>query len=140
MTNKSGIDAQTLARLFKAASTAMHNAHAPYSKFTVGAALLTEDGQIITGCNVENASYGAAVCAERTAIGAAVSQGHKKFSAILVTTNAQDSIIAAPCGICRQTLVEFNRDMTVICRSQNGEEKTYSAGELLPHAFTADDL
>ncbi len=138
MTNKNSIGKETPNRLFAAATTAMENAHAPYSGFTVGAALLTDSGDIITGCNVENASYGATICAERTAIAAAVAQGHKSFSAICVTTTAATP--TPPCGICRQTLIEFNPNMTVICRSQNGKEKTYSAGDLLPHAFTADDL
>ncbi len=138
MTNKTTPGKEDTNRLFAAATQVMHNAHAPYSGFTVGAALLTESGDIITGCNVENASYGATICAERSAIAAAVAQGHKNFTAICVTTAADSA--TPPCGICRQTLMEFNPDMTVICRSQNGEEKTYSAKALLPHAFTADDL
>jgi cytidine deaminase len=138
MTNKTTLGKEETNRLFAAATRAMHNAHAPYSGFTVGAALLTESGDIITGCNVENASYGATICAERSAIAAAVSQGHKTFSAICVTTAAGSA--TPPCGICRQTLVEFNRDMTVICHSQHGEQKIFSAGDLLPHAFTSDDL
>ncbi len=138
MTNKNPVGIEEMNRLFAAATQAMHNAHAPYSGFTVGAALLTESGDIVTGCNVENASYGATICAERTAIAAAVAQGHRNFTAICVTTAADST--TPPCGICRQTLVEFNHDMTVICRSQHGEQTTYSAGELLPHAFTAADL
>jgi len=138
MTNKNSLGKEVSDRLFAAATQAMQNAHAPYSGFTVGAALLTESGEIVTGCNVENASYGAAICAERSAIAAAVSQGHKNFSAICVTTAADSA--TPPCGICRQTLIEFNRDMTVICRSQHGKEHVFTASELLPHAFTSDDL
>ncbi|MBV1866059.1 MAG: cytidine deaminase [Rhodobacteraceae bacterium] len=136
MTNE--LSTETIDRLFAAATKAMHNAYAPYSKFTVGAALLLENGDIIAGCNVENASFGGTICAERTAIGAAVSQGHRDFKAICVTTTAD--VVVSPCGICRQSLIEFNRKMIVICTTQNGQRQTFKAGELLPHAFTSEDL
>lgn len=136
MTNE--LSTETVDRLFAAATKAMHNAYAPYSKFTVGAALLLENGDIVAGCNVENASFGGTICAERTAIGAAVSQGHRNFTAICVTTAAD--VVVSPCGICRQSLIEFNRDMIVICATQSGERQTFKAGDLLPHAFTSDDL
>jgi len=136
MTNE--LSTETVDRLFAAATKAMHNAYAPYSKFTVGAALLLENGDIVAGCNVENASFGGTICAERTAIGAAVSQGHRNFKAICVTTAAD--VVVSPCGICRQSLIEFNHDMIVICATQSGERQTFKARDLLPHAFTSDDL
>lgn len=116
------------------AIAAMENAYVPYSNFTVGAALLLKNGEIITGCNVENASFGATCCAERTAINAAVAAGHKEFQAIAVT-NATDTKIT-PCGICRQVIYEFGADIPVISSNQSGEYRVFSISDLLPHAFT----
>lgn len=118
------------------AIAAMEQAHAPYSKFTVGAALLMEDGSIIRGANIENASFGATTCAERSAISAALSQGHKGIKAVCVT-NATDTKIT-PCGICRQVIYEFGCDIPVICTNQSGEFMIHSISALLPHAFTLD--
>ncbi|CBY15877.1 unnamed protein product, partial [Oikopleura dioica] len=95
------------------------NAYAPYSKFRVGASLLTTDGQIITGCNVENLAYGSTTCAERTAVCKAVSEGYRKFSACLITSDLKDWIF--PCGNCRTTLEEFG-DLTLILSKNEGQE------------------
>jgi cytidine deaminase len=111
----------------------MNSAHAPYSDFHVGASILYDDGSIITGCNVENASFGATICAERTALAAGVAQGKPAISAICVT-NKTDTMIT-PCGICRQVIWEFSQTVPVICSNQNGEHKILTIGELLPHAF-----
>lgn len=111
------------------------NAYAPYSRFYVGAALLAADGRIFTGCNVENASYGLANCAERVAIGKAVSDGAREFLAIAVT-GPDDTLAAAPCGACRQVLYEFAPDMPLVMPSANadGYEVT-TTDALLPGAF-----
>ena len=130
------LDQETINTLFGAAKTAMANAYAPYSKFTVGAALLMKDGQIVTGCNIENASFGVTACAERSAISAAISNGVSDIQAVCVT-NATDTKIT-PCGICRQAIYEFGRDIPVICTNQSGDYDIFSIAELLPHAFTLD--
>lgn len=120
--------------LHEAALVAMRNAYAPYSKFHVGAALLTEDGQVIAGCNVENASYPAGTCAERAAIGAAVAAGHQRFRAVLISTAADTP--TPPCGVCRQVLAEFGMDLIVIARTTQGAEARWVLADLLPHPFT----
>lgn len=114
------------------AKKAYANSYAPYSRFCVGAALLTEDGQIFLGCNIENASYGATNCAERTAIFKAVSEGYRKFDKIAVA--AKDGSTAYPCGICLQVMNEFMPDGTVILEKDN-ECTEYSVKSLLPFGF-----
>ncbi|KAF9224219.1 cytidine deaminase [Gyrodon lividus] len=138
--------------LIKAAIQAKEHAYVPYSKFRVGAALLCEDGTVIKGTNVENASYGAGICAERTAIVKAVSEGNKEFSAIAVTSDVPSPI--SPCGICRQFIREFcHLDMPVLLvpadypkKGDDGEavegggilEET--VGGLLPYSFGPEEL
>lgn len=131
--NQNRRDARSTRRLLVAAKTAQRHAHAPYSKFRVGAALLTKSGQIYTGCNVENASYGLTICAERVAITKAVSDGHRQFQAIAVVCPSRKP---TPCGACRQFLAEFG-DMTVICADSRNTKRaqTYRLAELLPYAF-----
>lgn len=119
--------------LLAAATRARERAYAPYSGFAVGAALLGESGQIYSGCNVENASYGATLCAERTALGAAIVAGEKRFLAIAVI--AEGSAPCAPCGICRQVLSEFGDDMEVIMANLAGAVEIRTVGQLLPSAF-----
>jgi cytidine deaminase len=114
-------------------------AYAPYSNFPVGAALLGRSGRVYTGCNVENAAYPLATCAERTAVTKAVSEGERAFEAIAVVT----AIGAAPCGACRQILREFagpEGDLRVIVADTAGHSRTYTIAELLPEAFTPDQL
>jgi cytidine deaminase len=120
-------------KLIAAAKAAQRNAHAPYSKFHVGAALLTKSGKVYTGVNVENASYGLTNCAERVAIGKAVSEGHRKFRAIAVVA---PSSALSPCGACRQVMAEFG-EMVVICADSRNlrRVKVHLVSELLPHAF-----
>ena len=108
-------------------------AYIPYSHFPVGAALECEDGYVATGCNVENASYGLAICAERTAAVKAVSEGHRKFKRIVIAGRGDD--FCYPCGACRQFLYEFGPDMEVICLNKNGEAKRLNIRELLPCGF-----
>ncbi len=125
-------------RLFEAAEQARQRAHAPYSKFQVGAALWCDDGSIVQGCNVENASYGLTVCAERNAIGSAVLQ-QKKPIAVAIVVDSRDP--TPPCGMCRQVLAEFgSASMPVASSTSSGKEAKWSLGELLPHAFTRSFL
>jgi len=131
-------DTPTLAALRAAAFAAMENAYAPYSKFRVGAALLTPAGEIVAGCNVENASYPAGTCAERAAIGAAVARGLRAFTHVVVATEA--SAPTPPCGICRQVLQEFAPQCRVISVTRAGAEAEWTLAELLPHAFEPKSL
>lgn len=119
--------------LVAAAREARTHAYAPYSGFCVGAALLCASGKIYTGCNVENVSYGGTICAERSAICAAVTAGERDFRAIAVSSAGKP---VTPCGICRQVLAEFSKsgDLTVICAG-DAEYKTYVLSALLPDAF-----
>ncbi|XP_071765229.1 cytidine deaminase [Centroberyx gerrardi] len=114
-------------------------AYCPYSRFPVGAAILTVDGAIITGCNVENASYGLTVCAERTAVQRAVVEGHRLFTAIAVTCDIKDRFVG-PCGACRQVLMEFGSDWIVYLTKPDGSYKETSLSELLPLAFSPAHL
>lgn len=120
--------------LVKAAFEARQNAYAPFSGFKVGAALLTEEGKVYKGCNIEVSTYSGTLCAERNAVFKAVSEGERNFKAIAVTANTEDYVY--PCGICRQVLAEFCKDgLKVICANSEGEYNTYKLGELLPKAF-----
>lgn len=126
-------------KLIELAKTARSFAYIPYSKFGVGAVLVTEDGEEILGCNVENASYGLSNCAERTAIFKAVSDGKRKFKKLVVIGDTEGPI--APCGACRQVISEFCRpDMPVILANMKGDIKETTVGQLLPWAFTPMDL
>jgi cytidine deaminase len=126
-------------KLAKIAIDARGNAYAPYSKFKVGAAVLTVDGSIYTGCNIENASYGATNCAERTAIFKAVSEGHKKIKAIAVVGDMSTNTY--PCGICRQVIVEFaTEDIEIILVKNEENYIIKTMEEILPGAFTKGDL
>ena len=118
--------------LLSAARDARDRAYAPYSNFRVGAALDTGDGNVIVGSNVENASYGLSMCAERAAIFAAVSAGFRDFAAIAVA--GPDGALTSPCGACRQVLAEFNPSMSVVFTAPGGTVST-SVAELLPHSF-----
>ena len=120
------------------AKDAMKNAYAPYSRFKVGAAVLTKDGVVFKGCNIENASYGATNCAERTAIFKAVSEGHREFEKIAIVASSGD--YASPCGICRQVLAEFMPEGKVILYSEETGMVTYTVRELLPAGFGKADI
>lgn len=119
--------------LIDAAIEARKKAYAPYSNFLVGAALITTDGTVFTGCNVENTSYGLCICAERTAICKAVSEGYQEFEAIAVAATP----FASPCGACRQFLAEFGTDIKVVGVDANdvGITKTWTVEELIPENF-----
>ena len=125
-------------KLVDLAKEAMKNAYVPYSHFKVGAALLAKDGTVFQGCNIENASYGATNCAERTAIFKAVSEGYREFEKIAVVASSGD--YASPCGICRQVLFEFLPEGKVILDSVEKGMVTYTVRELLPFGFSDADI
>lgn len=131
--------------LIRAALSARERAYVPYSGYQVGAALLDSEGNIHTGCNVENASYPVTCCAERTALFKAVSEGARSFSAIAVVGGAQEEAVplagfAYPCGVCRQALWEFGRDLVVIVAKSETEFQRILLKDLLPHAFGGEHL
>jgi cytidine deaminase len=119
------------------AREAQVHAHAPYSRFRVGAALEAEDGRVFVGCNVESASYGLTICAERMALGAGVAAGARRFRRVVVVTDVDPP--AAPCGACRQLLAEFGMDLEVI-GSGRSQERRWTLGALLPEPFTRETL
>lgn len=141
MENQKQTDAQTLVQ---AALDARANAYVPYSHFAVGAALLTEEGEIFTGCNIENASYGGTICAERTAFAGAVSRGRRRFAAIAIAggmEGKEPEEYAYPCGICRQVMREFCEDgFRVIIARSTRDCREYRLDELLPHGFGGDSI
>ncbi len=124
------------ASLIEKAREARMRAYAPYSNYSVGAALLTTDGKVFTGCNVENAVYPLGLCAERVAIFKAVSEGHRDFLAIAIVTKNGGS----PCGSCRQVMHEFAPEMRVIIADETGRVRETTVAELLPDSFGASDL
>ncbi|TPX32145.1 cytidine deaminase [Synchytrium microbalum] len=129
------LDTKTATFLNDMARHAKENSYSPYSKFRVGAALLLKSGKIYMGCNVENVSFGASICAERTAVVKAVSEGHRDFIAIAVASDLEDYI--TPCGICRQFICEFGKNIIIQLTKLNGQYKTKSIDDLLPGGFTS---
>src|SRR5438105_8654875 len=119
--------------LLDAARAARQHAHAPFSNFQVGAALETADGKIVTGCNVENATYGLTICAERVAVFKAISEGERSFRRIAIVADTEQP--TPPCGACRQILWEFGGDLEVVLGNLQGEKARYRMKELLPHPF-----
>ena len=128
--------------LIKKALEARNNAYAVYSEFMVGAALLCADGSIYAGCNVENAAYPTGICAERVALGKAISKGQRDFVAMAIVGGKQDKRVACfPCGICRQAISEFvTDDFIFIIEEKENINTTFTMNELLPHRFKAEAL
>jgi cytidine deaminase len=124
--------------LIAAAKQARENAHAPYSNFRVGAALRASSGRVYTGCNVENATYGLTVCAERVAIFKAISEGERGFDAIAVVTHTD--VLTPPCGACRQIIWEFCGNVEVILANLQGKSEVLRMSELFPRPFDASFL
>ena len=127
-----------LAAMKQGAVEAARRAYAPYSRFAVGAAVLSADGRIHTGANVENASFGLSMCAERNAIFRAVADGARTIEAVVVYTPTSDA--TPPCGACRQVLAEFGADAVIVCCSDAAADRCYRLAELLPQAFGPQHL
>ncbi|MCR4766497.1 MAG: cytidine deaminase [Saccharofermentans sp.] len=137
------IDTNVISGLCQKAIDMRSDSYAPYSDFLVGSALLTEDGHIYTGCNIENSAFGPSICAERTAIFKAVSEGHKDFAAIAIAGGKRDGELqyCAPCGVCRQVMREFCKPSFKIYLAKSADDyREYTLGELLPESFGPENL
>lgn len=119
--------------LLDAAFAARRNAHAPYSGFKVGAALLCEDGTIVAGCNVENRSYGLTICAERNAITTAAAAGHRRFRAVAIVADSDP--LTPPCGMCRESLQEFCDELPILLANLRGEQRETTLRVIFPEPF-----
>jgi len=124
--------------LIEKAKEARLKAYAPYSKFMVGSAVITDEGYIFTGCNIENISFGLSICAERVAIFKAISAGYQEFKAIAIVGNTIEP--CSPCGACRQVMIEFSPEMDVIMTNLQNEMKIKKANKLLPNAFIEQSI
>lgn len=131
------MDSKDISALLGKALEARKNSYSPYSRYPVGAALLAEDGSIYTGCNMENVSYPASLCAERNALGSAIADGKRHFRAIAIVGSLGDYTM--PCGICRQVLAEFHVPL-VICGKSEEDYRLFTLEEIFPAAFTAEEL
>lgn len=138
------MDKKLVEEMIRMAKNQMKYSYAPYSGFKVGAVLLTDDGEFYTGCNIENAAYTPTICAERNAFFKAVGEGHRKFRAICIVGGKDGAMTGytAPCGVCRQVMMEFcDPDMfNIILTAGDGSYKIYTLKELLPLGFDPDDL
>jgi cytidine deaminase len=132
------VDPRTLDDVVASARSARERAYAPYSRFLVGAAVLSDDGRVFEGANVENASYGVTICAERVAAATAVAAGVRRIEAVAVVGGSYRP--AAPCGACRQFLFEFNPTMVVVSESPDGTRREWRLGDLLADGFGPQDL
>jgi len=128
----------TREELKRTALAMRERSYSPYSRFRVGAALECSDGTVFTGCNIENAAFGPTICAERTAVAKAVSEGRRDFVRIAVASDSKSPCV--PCGVCRQVLREFAPEIEIICLGTDGKEKTMSLNDLLPHSFGPEFL
>lgn len=127
-----------VAELIKMAMEAREKAYVPYSEFKVGAAILTGEGKVFTGCNIESASYSPTICAERTALAKAVSEGYRDIDIVVVVGSLEK--FSYPCGVCRQLIREFGEDIKIIVAKNTEEYKEYTIRELLPESFGPEDL
>ena len=132
------MDPSNIDQLIAAATAVRENAHVPFSKFKVGAAVIDSAGRIHTGCNVENATYGLTLCAERVAIFKAVSEGARGFTRVAVVADTET--LTPPCGACRQILWEFCGDVEIVLANLQGNAETHRLGELFPHPFDSSFL
>lgn len=132
------INVKNDSELMDMAKEAMKSAYAPYSHFSVGAAVETDDGEVYCGCNIENSSYGATICAERTAISKAVSEGYRRITRIAICDS--NNSFAWPCGICRQVMSEFAVEDFYVILENNGKLSNFFLKELLPNSFSGKDM
>ena len=132
------INVKNDSELMDMAKEAMKSAYAPYSHFSVGAAVETDDGEVYCGCNIENSSYGATICAERTAISKAVSEGYRRITRIAICDS--NNSFAWPCGICRQVMSEFADEDFYVILEDNGKISNFFLKELLPNSFSGKDM
>ena len=132
------INVKNDSELMDMAKEAMKSAYAPYSHFSVGAAVETDDGEVYCGCNIENSSYGATICAERTAISKAVSEGYRRITRIAICDS--NNSVAWPCGICRQVMSEFAVEDFYVILEDNGKLSNFFLKELLPNSFSGKDM
>ena len=132
------INVKNDSELMDMAKEAMKSAYAPYSHFSVGAAVETDDGKVYCGCNIENSSYGATICAERTAIFKAVSEGYRRITRIAICDS--NNSFAWPCGICRQVMSEFAVEDFYVILEDNGKISNFFLKELLPNSFSGKDM
>ncbi|KAM4702629.1 cytidine deaminase [Rhinophrynus dorsalis] len=135
----SSLEPEVIQRLIQRSHEAKQSAHCPYSNFRVGAALLTHDGKIFQGCNIENACYALGICAERTAIQKAVSEGCKEFKAMAIASDVEQEFIS-PCGACRQVMREFGSDWEIFLTKPNGNYLLTNLHQLLPMSFGPENL
>ena len=136
-------DANAISGLCQKAVDMRSESYAPYSDFLVGSAVLTKDGKVFTGCNIENSAFGPSICAERTAIAKAVSEGYRDFAAIAIAGGKRDGELqyCAPCGVCRQVMREFcEPSFKIYLTKSAGDYKEFTLGELLPESFGPDNL
>ncbi|MBN2285612.1 MAG: cytidine deaminase [Tissierellales bacterium] len=124
--------------LIEMAIEAREKAYVPYSSFKVGAAVLTKSGRVFTGCNIESASYSPTICAERTALSKAVSEGYREIDTVVVVGSLEK--LSYPCGVCRQFIREFGKDIRIIVAKSTKAYKTYTIEDLLPESFGPEDL
>ena len=137
------IEKNAISELCQKAVEMRSKSYAPYSDFLVGSAVLTEDGEIFTGCNIENSAFGPSICAERTAIAKAVSEGHKDLVAIAIAGGKRDGDLqyCAPCGVCRQVMREFCKPSFKVYLARSADDyKEFTLGDLLPESFGPDNL
>lgn len=132
------LNKQLIEQLRTAAASALKHAYCPYSSFPVGAAVVTADGSIFSGCNVENASLGLTICAERNAVFQAISKGHKRIAGLVIVTPTESP--TQPCGACRQVLQEFGSDMDIYSFAGKGKSSHHTLEKLLPQAFGPESI
>jgi cytidine deaminase len=137
MTRKSN-ESPSLTAMLNVARQAAHRAYCPYSKFRVGACLRTESGRLFAGCNVENASYGLTICAERSAVFQAIAAGEREFDSIVIYTPTGS--FTGPCGACRQVLAEFTPNLDVVLANRSGQTRQYRLKNLLPMQFSRSSV
>ncbi|KAJ1736070.1 hypothetical protein LPJ61_000213 [Coemansia biformis] len=130
---------EATAALAQRSLSARDNSHSPYSKFRVGAAVRTADGTVFAGCNIESCAFAPTICAERVAISSAVAAGHKRFSAIAVSSDIESEPVT-PCGVCRQFMREFSKDLPILLVRPDGKVCHTDLGELLPGSFGPESL